>query len=141
MIRSGSFIGLLAAFGGAACSRPEEPKPAPRRESSATSQGVHEVTTTATSAPSVAAVPGTLARVRVAAGKILGTELTDKSDDVPFAALPKPADDLDVVETILAIEEEFEIEIPDEALGAFDKPEQGGVALQRTVRLLSLRSV
>jgi acyl carrier protein len=54
--------------------------------------------------------------VQTAISKVLGVTPADIPPAVALSKLPKPADDLDVVEIVLALEEHFHIEIPDEAI-------------------------
>jgi acyl carrier protein len=60
----------------------------------------------------------TLAAVQTVISKVLGVAPTDIAPAVALSNLPKPADDLHVVEIVLALEEHFHIEIPDEAIAS-----------------------
>jgi acyl carrier protein len=48
--------------------------------------------------------------------KVLGVTPADVPPSVVLSKLPRPADDLDLVEIVLALEEHFHIQIPDETV-------------------------
>ena len=57
-----------------------------------------------------------VAEVQGVVAKVLGVPVTGVPPAVPLSNLPKPVDDLDVIEIVLALEEQFKIVIPDETL-------------------------
>jgi acyl carrier protein len=57
-----------------------------------------------------------VAEVQSVVAKQLGVPVTAVPPEVPLSKLPKPVDDLDVIEIVLALEEQFKIFIPDETL-------------------------
>jgi acyl carrier protein len=57
-----------------------------------------------------------VAEVQGAVAKVLGVPVTGVPPAVPLSNLPKPVDDLDVIEIVLALEDQFKIVIPDETL-------------------------
>jgi acyl carrier protein len=56
---------------------------------------------------------GLIGKVRTIVAGVLGISSDKLGDDTRLGSLPRPADDLDVVEIVLALEEAFAIEIPD----------------------------
>ena len=62
------------------------------------------------------APPSTVAKVRAITSEIIKAPVSPSQDDSPLAALPNRPDDLTVVEIVLALEEAFHIEIPDQEL-------------------------
>jgi acyl carrier protein len=57
-----------------------------------------------------------VAEVQGVVAKVLGVAVTGVPPTVPLSNLPKPVDDLDVIEIVLALEDQFKIVIPDETL-------------------------
>lgn len=55
----------------------------------------------------------TLARVQKAVAEVIGVAPSAIPPAATLSKLPRPVDDLDVVEVVLALEETFQIEIPD----------------------------
>lgn len=54
-----------------------------------------------------------VAKVRTVVAEMLAIPAAKLGDDTRFASLPRPPDDLDVVEIVLALEDAFAIAIPD----------------------------
>jgi acyl carrier protein len=97
----------LAIAGGASCSKrsaPPESGAAPERP-----QAVRPP-------PPPQATAATTAKVRAVVAEMLEVPVSAISDDMPLAQAPKPADDLAIVEIVLALEETFKIELPDQEL-------------------------
>ena len=70
-------------------------------------------------------------RVRSEVAEILGKD--SAQIDIAKPLVEQGADDLDIVETVMAVEEAFNIEIPDSAIG--EKPDEVGKTL--TVKKLA----
>ena len=87
---------------------PARPRPFPRAPPVAVSRP----------APAPAPPPSsrTIAKVRKIVAHNLELPVAEVSGDAPLSALRKPADDLAVVEIVLALEEAFRIEISDQDL-------------------------
>jgi acyl carrier protein len=85
----------------------------PRDESVATPRLTKDSSTRSASRPQPDA---TVATVQTVIAKVLGVTPADIPPSVVLSKLPKPADDLDVIEIVLALEEHFHIQIPDEAV-------------------------
>jgi acyl carrier protein len=121
---------------------PDEPsgsKPAPismTDTSTPVSASKRQVSPPAEPAPS-SGLPQTLPRVRKVASQILRIPEGQLPDDTSLAALPKPADDLDIVEIVLGLEEEFHIDIPDDAIIPSGKPRAEEISSHLTVRMLA----
>jgi acyl carrier protein len=115
-------LALALVFGGSCSKRSSEPvvKPLP-------------------AAPAAPSIPSaaTTAKVRAIASEILEMPVAKISDDVPLAELPNPADELAVVELVLALEERFSIEIADQELEAAP----GNAAPADIARSLSVRKL
>jgi acyl carrier protein len=77
------------------------------------------------------AQPQTLERVREVVAKSLGREVSQIDPEKPLGL--QGADELDVVEAVLAVEDAFKVEVPDSAIG--DKPAE--VAKTLTVQKLA----
>jgi acyl carrier protein len=80
----------------------------------------------------------TVAKVRNIVAEVLGVAPADIPTAAPLSKLPKPPDDLDVVEIVLAMEEHFHVEIPDEAVvRAAGGESSSGLGGQLTVEKLA----
>jgi acyl carrier protein len=94
----------------------------------------------ATSVNTVAApAKSIIERVRSIAAKALGVEPVTLGDDIPFASFATSTDDLDVIEVVMALEEAFAIEIPDNAVLDTMSDEEAEIA--KTITIAKLAAV
>jgi len=87
--------------------------------------------------PSPPPAPATIKKVRSIVAYNLELPIVEVPVEAPLSALRKPADDLAVVEVVLALEEAFHIEIPDEELEAATGGASPGDVSHISVRTLA----
>lgn len=82
-----------------------------------------------------ASQPQIVDRVRKEAAKILKKDVAQVDVTKPFAALG--ADDLDVVEIVMAVEEAFNVEIPDDAIAGKSDDVSKTLTVQKLAEIVS----
>jgi|SRR5688572_8447060 len=81
----------------------------------------------------------TTVKIRKIVANTLALEPNEIDINAPLSKLKKPADELDVVEIIMSVEEEFNIEIKDDELGGGDINAATNITVKQIADLVAKR--